>query len=181
MKYNSKLTTEIITSPNSDIVKNISKLEPLFPEKIQEDKDKIKSNLIDMSNISILLKSGTETVGYLLATPHNKAVHDLEFDDVAMKRDSQRYYLDKIVVLPEYRSNQAFLILVIRLLKEAGAKGIHRISSHILVGTGLNKTIKKMFKTYITEARMTILEMYDNALFEYIEFSYSEKDVQAIS
>lgn len=170
-----ELMTEIIKSYDDDIIETISNLEPLFPIKIQDNKDKIASNLSEPNNINIFLKYEKQIVGYLLATPQNDAVKDLINDDPKMREDDKRYYIDKIVVLPEYRAGSAFLAMIDTLLIEAGARGINRISSHVLADNGLNKSIKKIFKKYLTETRVTNLEMHDNAFFVYFEFTYSDK------
>jgi hypothetical protein len=112
MKDEIDLIAELIESYDDDIIATILNLEPLFPIKIQDDKDRIAGNLSEPNNINIFLKNGFQVVGYLLATPQNDAVKDLSSDDPEMRTDDERYYIDKIVVQPEYRAGASFLVMI---------------------------------------------------------------------
>ncbi len=175
MQEDTDLHTVIVHGFNEQAFEAITKLEPLFPIKIQDDKSKIKHNLNEPTYINIFLKKDKQIVGYLLATPQNDAVKELRKDDPLMREDDQRYYIDKVAVLPLHRDGYAFVRLVDALLEEMGVRGFNRLSSHILSTNGLHKTIKKIWRKYLTDTREISLAMHDNAHFEYMEFTYIRK------
>ncbi|MGO9613612.1 MAG: GNAT family N-acetyltransferase [Dissulfurispiraceae bacterium] len=166
--------TEIIKGSEDEYLNAIFKLEPFFPVKIQDSEDKLRENLNSAANINAFLKKDGQVVGWLLATPHNDAVKELENDDTEMREDADRYYIDKLAVLPEYRQGLNFVKLVYAVIEEANKRGFYKFSSHVLSDNGLNKVLARIFGKMLTKRRIVSLAMLGNASFEYMEMTYKE-------
>jgi len=166
--------TEVLQGFSDEAVKEILKLEPFFPLNIREGEDKTREHLNEPSCINIILKKDNRIVGYILAIPHNDAVKELQNDDTEMREDSNRYYIDKVVVAPEYRKGLVLLKLVYATFEEGVRRGINKFSSHVLSTNGLNKLMTRIFGKQLTERRKVSLAIYDNAPFEYMELTYKK-------
>lgn len=164
--------TEVIQGCREKYLNAILNLQPFFPIEIQDNEEKIVKNLSEPLNINIFLKKGERVVGYVLATPHNDALRELRDDDIELREDADRYYFDKITVVPEYRKGFVFLKLVYAIIEEANRRGFYKFSSHVLSNNGLNRVLVRIFGKMLTERRNVFLALDGNAPFEYMEMTY---------
>lgn len=106
--------------------------------------------LLKEENIHIFLKDNGNRIGYLLAIPHNDAVKELKIDDPQMKKDSKRYYIETVAILPEFRGRKGFSEILKTLLEQPKIKG-NNISLHARVENGFSTIIQK--KLNVTKIR----------------------------
>jgi len=172
---NEALRTEVIKDFNNDVVAKIVSLEPLFPNKVRYNEGIIAEYLQAPNFIHMFLKRGNEVIGYLFSLPHDYVVNELKNDDPLMRKDSGRYYIDQVAVIPEERKGLAFLHLGYALLDELSTRGLNRVSSHVLATNGLHKIIGRIFNNMITERRFVYLPRYGDDLFEYMEVTYTPR------
>jgi ribosomal protein S18 acetylase RimI-like enzyme len=175
-KDNSDYQFEVLHSNSEELVKEILELEPFLPLNIQDTEEGIRENLNNRSYINIILKKDNRIIGYILSIPHNEAVRELKNDDMQMKEDDGRYYIDQIVVHPDFRKGMILLKLVYATFEEGVRRGFNKFSSHVLATDGLNKLMKRKFGKQLTEQRMVNLPIYNNAPFEYMEMTYHKKN-----
>lgn len=164
--------TELISGCREEHLNTILNLQPFFPIEIQDSEEKIVKNLSEPLNINIFLKKRKRIIGYVLATPHNDALRELRNDDIELREDANRYYFDKITVLPEYRKGCVFLKLIYAVIEEANRRGFYKFSSHVLSNNGLNRVLLRIFGEMLTERRNVFLALHGNAPFEYMEMTY---------
>ena len=130
-----------------------------------------------------MLRRELRPIGYLLAIPHNDAVHndELRQADPDLIEDPDRLYIETMEIVPEFGRSLAggrlCLIMLKALHEEAGKKGINRFSMHVRVTTGLNQVLRKIYCDMLTQFRLI-----DNWPFyngeeptEYIEGTYPMK------
>jgi len=169
---NGDFTLELIGKNDENIVDNVLAMESLFPKRIQDSRERVVEYLNDPGNINILLKKGREVIGYALAIPHNIARIELAKDDPAMGEDNERYYVDKIALIPEFRKGLVFTNLIKGIFVAAGKKGINKLSAHIIESNGLNKIIMRVYKKIITNFRSVKLLSYDNIPCTYVDVNF---------
>jgi hypothetical protein len=95
--------TMVVHGYKEEYLESILKLDPLFPIKIQDSKEKIIEHLTESANINVFLKKDESIIGWILGIPQNVAYADLKADDIDIKPDNAMYYIDKVVVFPGYR------------------------------------------------------------------------------
>jgi len=110
-----------------------------------------KEKLKNADNIHIILSEKDERVGYLLAIPHNEAVQELHADDLLMKEDPFRYYIETVCILPLFRGQKGFSVILKVLSDELKRRGIANLSMHARVSNHFSKIIQKKMK--ITQIR----------------------------
>jgi hypothetical protein len=132
------------------------------------------------NTIHILLRREQRPIGYLLAIPHNDAVHDDELRqaDPELAEDQYRLYIETMEIVPEYGRSLAggrlFLLMSKALLDEAGKRGIFKFSMHARVTTGLNHALQKIYGDMLTKCRTIEQWPFYNGEepTEYIEVTY---------
>ena len=136
--------------------------------------------LYNKNTIHLLLRREGRPIGYLLAIPHNDAVHDNEMKlaDPCLREDSERLYVEAMEILPEFTRSlvggKLCLMLLRALHDEAGKREIFKFSMHTRISTGLNQSLRKIYGDMLT-----LFRRIDNFYFynceeptEYIEGTY---------
>lgn len=167
-----ELNFEVMQHVSEDDFQAILSLESLFPEKIRDDKLRVRENFNNSRNIKIIMRENDSIVGYALAIPHNDALADLIEDDPLMEPDDYRYYIDKIAVISRLRKGTLFLRFVDAIFEEARKRDILNVSSHILCSNGLDKIISLMYRRRITKKRFTFLPSYGSSEFMYVDVKF---------
>lgn len=145
-----------------------------------DDANYFGEQLHNRDTIHLLLRREGRPVGYVLAIPHNDAVHDNELilADPYLTEDPNRLYVEEMEILPEFTRSLAggklCLMLFHALREEAGKRGFFKFSMHTRISTGLNRTIRKVYGDMLT-----LFRRIDNFYFynyeeptEYIEGTY---------
>jgi hypothetical protein len=115
--------------------------------------------LRDENTIHILLRRDQRPIGYLLAIPHNDAVHDDELRqaDPDLDEDPDRLYIESMEIVPEFGRSLAggrLCLMMLRALhKEAGKRRIFKFSMHTRVNNGLNTALRKIYGDMLTQFR----------------------------
>jgi ribosomal protein S18 acetylase RimI-like enzyme len=112
------------------------------------------------STISIFLKDRDKNIGYLVAIPHDDAVVELIDDDPEMADDSNRYYVESVAIIPEYRGRKGLNEIFRTLSRELAKKGISQISLHARVSNNLSRIIQH--KAHVTKLRRIVAWRYYN-------------------
>jgi hypothetical protein len=136
--------------------------------------------LHDENTIHILLRRDQRPIGYLLAIPHNDAVHDEELRqaDPDLAEDPDRLYIETMEIVPEYGRSLAggrlCMMMLRALVEESGKRGIHSFSMHARVTTGLNQALRKIYGDMLTQFRTIESWPFYNGEepTEYIEATY---------
>jgi len=138
------------------------------------DEKYIKEKLENQENINIFLREGGKAIGYLCAVPHNSAYEELVEDDPLMEKNSERYYVNTIEIVSEYRKGRGFLKMMHKMFDEAEERfNINKFSFHCRTENGLSRVIQKVFKGMITEVRPIDKWKYVNdEPYEYLEGTY---------
>lgn len=136
--------------------------------------------LHNRNTIHLLLRRESRPVGYILAIPHNDAVHDneLKLADPYLSEDPDRLYVEAMEILPEFTRSlvggKLCLMLLYALHEEAGNRGFFKYSLHARVTTGLSQALRKIYGDMLT-----LFRRIDNFYFynyeeptEYIEVTY---------
>ena len=145
---------EIVRDYDPEVLQDIMVIERgAFPERwIETDAEsQYKTALSTSDNINIILTTQGKRVGYLLAVPHNDAVHDLKGDDPEMKEELQKYYVQTVGILREYRKRKGLPTMLNKLIDECKKRGINKISMHARVRNGLSQMIQN--ELTVTEKR----------------------------
>jgi hypothetical protein len=112
--------------------------------------------LRDENTIHILLRRDQRPIGYLLAIPHNDAVHDEELwqADPDLAEDPDRLYIETMEIVPEYGRSLAggrlCLMMLHALVEEARKRGLFKFSMHTRVNSGLNMALRKIYGDMLT-------------------------------
>lgn len=115
--------------------------------------------LRDDKTIHILLRRERRPIGYLLAIPHNDAVHDEELRqaDPDLIEDPDRLYIETMEIVPEIGRSLAggrlCLMMLRTLIEEAGKRGIFSFSMHTRVNSGLSTALRKIYGNMLTQFR----------------------------
>jgi hypothetical protein len=147
---------EVIRDPNEETLGIVMKLVKAARKAGLDAGDRryIRRRLFNPRNINIFLKDGVEEVGYLMVVPHNSAYRELKKDDPLMTRDSARYYINLVIVLPEHRRVNGFLKLLQKMFEETEERfGISKFSLHCRIKNNLSKVVQKVFEDTITCVR----------------------------
>lgn len=171
-------TTEVVYSYAPQYLSAILEIDKKSFEKQYDDADKYyREALENPENINVFLKEGGELVGYLLAIPHKQAYEDLKKDDPKMPKDSSRFYVETIEVLPNHRIGKGAFKMILAMIDEAGKRGTNKFSMHIRVENGLSRLVQKYFGRMITEVRkIENWPYYSNGeSTEYVEGTYEKK------
>lgn len=121
-----------------------------------DDASYFGEQLHNKNTIHLLLRREGRPVGYLLAIPHNDAVHDNELKkaDPNLMEDPNRLYVEEMEIIPEFTRSLAggklCLMLFHALREEAGKRGFFKFSMHTRISTGLNRTIRKVYGDMLT-------------------------------
>ena len=149
------MQAEVIHFFDSKVLKDILFIERnSFPEAwcYGEETEEYYSRMLgSKDNINIILADNDKRIGYLLAMPHNKAVHELKDADPSMKEDPGRYYIETVGILPEFRGRRGFPLMLGELIEECKKRGFDKMSLHARVCSGLSSWIQRFFK--VTELR----------------------------
>jgi hypothetical protein len=137
-------------------------------------------SLRNENTIHILLRRNQRPIGYLLAIPHNDAVHDEELRqaDPDLTEDPDRLYIETMEIIPEYGRSlvggRLCLMMLRCLVAETGKRGINRFSMHARVTNGLNQALRKINGDMLTKFRMMENWPFYNCEepTEYIEVTY---------
>ena len=169
---------EVITRFDEQILQEIILIGRLsFPSDWQEEDDEQynREMMKDTNNIFILLKEDAKIIGYLLALPQSKAVEELKADDPFMQEDRQRYYVETMSILPEFRKGRGFLRMLSRLIEESMRRGCNKVSMHARVNNGLSQVMQKYYKDMVTLVRRIENWKYYNGAepTDYIEGTYT--------
>jgi len=129
--------------------------------------------LKNKNNISIFLKKDMETVGYILAIPHNDMVDDLLRDDEFLEKKDDFYYIETIQIMPRSRGIGGAEKLLKAVCENAEKMGINNFSIHARTLNGFANKIKEIFKENIILVRK--IEKWKHGgdeAYEYIEYSF---------
>jgi ribosomal protein S18 acetylase RimI-like enzyme len=143
------LTVEVVHAFEEDVAKDIVLInQESFPRgwAYSDAKEYYTQMLRNEGNIHIILKQDGERIGYLLAIPHNNAVKELQNDDIYMREDSLRYYIEVVAILPNFRGRKGFSALLKRLEEELGKRGIYKLSMHARVLNNFSRIIQNNLK-----------------------------------
>lgn len=129
--------------------------------------------LKNKDNINIFLKRGDETVGYVLAVPHNDMVEDLLRDDEFLEKKDNFYYIETIQIIPQARGVGGAEKLLKLVCEDAVRRGVYNFSIHARLTNGFADKIKKIFddKTYSIR-KIESWKYGGGEPYEYIEWSY---------
>lgn len=135
---------------NTSLLENICHIEEKSFNKTWLYDDYIKyyeSIIADKNNILITLYFNNMIIGYLLAIKHNEAVDDLKNYDPYIKEDlfNNKYYVESIAILPEYRGMKGLYILLDELVIKCKELGISKLSMHARVNNMLSSKIQELF------------------------------------
>lgn len=129
--------------------------------------------LKNKNNINILLKKDNETVGYILAIPHNDMVDDLLKDDKFLEKKINFYYIETIQITPRARGIGGAEKLLKVVCGEAKKRGINNFSIHARTLNGFADKVKKIFDGNINLVRNIKRWKYGgNEVYEYIEWDF---------
>jgi ribosomal protein S18 acetylase RimI-like enzyme len=146
----------VVNNFNEKYLSDILMLEKeCFPKEWQypDAVEYYRKMLSDKNNIHILWTHNQNTIGYLLAKPHNNALEDLTLYDQEMTNDSDRIYLETIQILPLYRGKGGMKKLIFGMCHEANKREIYMFSIHARTINNFNLKIKKLFNGMITKVR----------------------------
>lgn len=171
-------TIEVIKRYSEDIFQDIYKVLRRIEEKENLDfvgcKQYVKEQLEDPRNSNVILREDGEPIGFMFSIPHDVACEDLIEDDPLMKKDSQRYYICAIGILPEYSGGRGFLQMAIEMLEDLKQRfEINKVSMHARKTNGLSRVIQEVFRGMLTEVRPIEKWKYgNNEPYDYIEGTY---------
>jgi hypothetical protein len=137
------------------------------------DEEYVRGLLFDSKNVHIFLEDDGKDVGYLMVVPHNTAYDELKDDDLLMTKDSERYYINLIIIIRQYQRPRAILKLLKLMFDEVKERfGIDKFSLHCRTTNGLSHFIQKVFGDTITLTRHIDRWKYagkDGEPYDYIE------------
>ena len=145
---------EVESSINESLINDIVRIDQdSFPEGwvFPNAKEYFSELLKNKNNVRIILKNNEETVGYLIAVPHNEARKDLENDDPLMPEDAFRYYIETVAILPNYRRRGGMKKMLKSFVNELKEKSIDKISMHARVLNKFSDFIQE--RTKVTQIR----------------------------
>jgi hypothetical protein len=158
----SPYTVEVIKGYSSSILRDILTISSeAEPESWQypNAQEYYGETLRDENTIHILLRRDQLPIGYLLAIPHNDAVHDEELRqaDPGLVEDPDRLYIETMEIVPEFGRSLAggrlCLMMLRTLIEEAGKRGIFSFSMHTRVNSGLSSALRKIYGSMLTQFR----------------------------
>jgi ribosomal protein S18 acetylase RimI-like enzyme len=144
-----------------------------------------KDALENPENINIVLRKDKKIAGYLLAVFYDELLADEEFmeADPDFKGDSERYYIETIGIIPEYRQNadgnKMYFNMLKKLLEEAMSRnGIHKFSLHARVNSGFSLNLQKSLGRIVTKVRRIDKWKYynDEEPTDYLELEYEQRN-----
>lgn len=138
----------------------------------EPDREYYRDQFLNPENINIICQNEDDViVGYILAKPHNEAVHDYMEEDPAMTKCSIKMFYVDIVIVDKSASGKSFgLKLIIEMIKESNRRGVFRFSMHCRVINGLSRIIQHKFKEGLDFVRR--IERYidcNDEPFDYME------------
>lgn len=148
------------------------------PEWQYEDAEShYRQMLSNKENINVFLWEDKEQIGYLLARPHNDVFEELKDIDTFLRTSDERYYVETIEVLPEFRNHKGALMLIHAMIKEAAdRKGFNKFSMHVRVMNGLSSLVRRFFGHCMTEDREIESWPYGGGeRYAYMETTYYDK------
>ena len=135
-RFNWKILKDVINLENSSFPK----------EWIYDDAEEYYMKMLkDKNNINIFLEDKGKRIGYILAIPHNNILEELKKEDPELKKDSKKYYVDTIEILPWYRGGKGVFLMIQLLFDECKKKGTKKISMHARVNNGLSRVIQRKY------------------------------------
>ncbi len=144
------MQTDIIKAFDPAVLQAILQiLRNSFPETwIYDDAEEYYGRMLrSTKSINILLKDSGKNVGFLLAIPQNDAVEEIKENDPEMRVDSATYYIETVGILPEFRGEKGFSVLLEKIIEECKKRGINKISLHARVSNHLSEIIQKKYRT----------------------------------
>lgn len=158
MKYlrrGSKLVAEIIEYTKENVLHIVHTHNGSFHDGGQYDdaEDFFDSVLKDKDNISIVLKDGQNVVGLLIARPHNVMCDELKEDDPHMNPSENRFYIETMGVLSEYRGKFGHHKMIKKVIEEARKRGVRNFSMHVRKSNGLSYSLQQLFGKKLTHIR----------------------------
>jgi len=173
-----KLTTEAADGFSPELLDSILKIEEnSFPPEWEYDdaQEYYTDFLNNKNNIVIVLRNNGKFIGHILAKPHDDAYVELKDDDPLMKEDADRYYIETMAILPEYRGGYGYLDLTKKIIEEAKRRGKNKFSMHIRKSNGLSGSFQKLFGQDVTEFRNIEKWKWANGEpYDYIEAVYTK-------
>jgi len=141
------------------------------------DESYIRGKLENEKNINVIFRHGDRVVGYLMATPHNDAYEELKDDDPLLVEDAERYYVNFVQILPEYRKGRGLLKMVGKMFDEAREQfGSNKFSWHCRTVNGLSSVIQRFFKGMPRTVRHIESWKYTkNEPYDYIEATHYKR------
>jgi len=143
------LTAEVIHKFDENIVDDIVRIHSnSFPAGwVYADAREYYSIMLrNKSNIHIIFNDNGKRAGYLLAIPHDVAIEELKNDDPEIEKDSGKYYIETIGIIPESRGKKGLSFMLQKLVEECRDRGIKRISLHARISNNLSEIIRKKFE-----------------------------------
>ncbi|MEF3691658.1 MAG: GNAT family N-acetyltransferase [Candidatus Moraniibacteriota bacterium] len=146
-----------------------------FPESwLYSDASEYYMNALkNKNNINIFLKKNNQTVGYILAIPHNDMVEDLLKDDGFLEKKDNFYYIETIQIITQSRGSGGAEKLLKSVCEEAVERGVNNFSIHARLLNGFADKLKKIFEGKVSIVRNIESWKYGgDEPYEYIEWSY---------
>ncbi|MFA5985900.1 MAG: hypothetical protein WC819_00955 [Parcubacteria group bacterium] len=146
-------------------------LQGFMPEYLREDPFRIKENLEGERNINMLLTGADGTVlCYIFASPQNgRIVEDFADEVPCVDIDTNRYYIDQIVVKEGCRKGFLFADLLFATFREANFMGFFDFSAHALCSNRFDRIIERVLRDRLTKKIPTVLERYGGERYMYME------------
>jgi 1-acyl-sn-glycerol-3-phosphate acyltransferase len=170
--------TEVVSGFNEKYLESILLIDKRsFPPgwEYNDERGYFKEMLSNSENINVFLKDGESLVGYLLAKPHSAAIKELKDDDPLMKEDYDRYYIETMAILPEYRGGYGYLELTYRVIAEVKKRGTDKFSMHMRKTKGLSSSFQNLFGKDVTEIRsIEHWKWGGGEPYDYIEAAYKK-------
>ena len=179
---------DVIRGFDEDVLGGILEIEDeCFPADWRYDDAEgyYKEALENPENINIVLRKDKKIAGYLLAVAYGELLADEEFmeADPDFKGDSERYYVETIGIIPEFRKNtdgnKMYFNLLKKLLEESMSRyGIHKFSLHARVNTGFSLNLQKSLGRIVSKVRRIDKWKYynDEEPTDYLELDYEQRD-----
>jgi len=137
----------------------------------------IRGKLENGKNINVILRHDGRVVGYLMGTPHNDAYEELKADDPLLTEDAERYYINFVEILPEYRNGRGLLKMGGKMIDEARDQfGINKFSWHCRTVNGLSRVMQRLFREMPLTVRHIERWKYTNdEPYDYIEATHYKR------
>lgn len=148
-------STQVVDAFQEEYLRDLLAIEAqAFAEHPYEDASEYyRAFLTDKRNLVVFLLHGGVRVGQILLRPHDVARADIGADDPLMGSDPERYYVESVAILPEYRGSYGFLDLAYKAIEQSSRRGYRKFSMHIRKTRGLSRAFQRLFGRDITLIR----------------------------